>query len=530
MQFNSENRFGDDNVLQGDVSAGDVSGRRSSSPDTDRTPLSFDVIIAGCGPTGAMLAAELRLHGVRVLVLEKETEPASFVRIVSLHMRSLELMAMRGLLDRILEHGRRRPVGGVFAAIPKPAPDGLDSAYAYLLGIQQPVIVRLLEEHAITLGAQVRRGCAVAGFEQDDDGVTVEPADGEPLRARYLVGCDGARSAVRKLLGVGFPGEPAQNDTLMGEMEVAVPQQEIAAKAAEIYRTNKRFSLRPVGDRTYSVVVPAAGVSDPAVPPALEDFKQQLRALAGTDFGVHSPRGLSRFGDATRLAERYRVGRVLLAGDAAHIHPPAGGQGLNLGIQDAFNLGWKLAAQIRGWAPETLLDTYHAERHPVAEDVLDNTRAQMELHATEPGPQAVRRLLTELMDFDEVNRYLIEKITATGIRYDFGEGPDLLGRRLADIDLKQGRLYSLLHRGRGLLLDRTERLTVGGWSNRVDYLADPVAALDVPCVLLRPDGHVAWFGDDQQELDDCLSRWFGEPATEFTSGQPTACDEDGTGG
>ena len=237
-----------------------------------------------------------------------------------------------------------------------------------------------------------------------------------------------------------------------------------------------------------------------------------MRAIAGTDFGVHSPRWLSRFGDATRLAERYRVGRVLLAGDAAHIHPPTGGQGLNLGVQDAFNLGWKLAAQIRGWAPETLLDTYQAERHPVAADVLDNTRAQMELLSTEPGPQAVRRLLTELMDFDEVNRYLIEKITAIGIRYDFGEGPDLLGRRLRDIDLEQGHLYDRLHRGRGLVLDRTERLTVEGWSDRVDLIADPTAALDVPAILLRPDGHVAWIGEHQQDLDDHLSRWFGKPA------------------
>jgi hypothetical protein len=298
----------------------------------------------------------------------------------------------------------------------------------------------------------------------------------------------------------------------MGEMEVGVPQEEVAAKVAEIQETNKIFSLRPFGEGVYRVVVPFAGVGDRAEPPTLEDFKQQLRTIAGTDFGVHSPRWLSRFGDATRLAERYRVGRVLLAGDAAHVHPPTGGQGLNLGVQDAFNLGWKLAAQVRGWAPETLLDTYQAERRPVAEDVLDNTRAQMELLSTEPGPQAVRRLLTELMDFEEVNRYLIEKITAIGIRYDFGEGPDLLGRRLRDIDVKQGHLYGLLHRGRGLLLDRTERLTVGGWSDRVDHLADPTAALDVPCVLLRPDGHVAWIGDDQQDLDDRLSRWFGEPA------------------
>jgi rifampicin monooxygenase len=500
-------------TVERDFTVGDVPGLRSSASGADRAPLMFDVIIAGCGPTGAMLAAELRLHDVRVLVLEKETEPVSFVRIVGLHIRSLELMAMRGLLDRILEHGRQRPAGGFFAAIPKPAPKGLDSAYAYLLGIPQPVIERLLEEHAVGLGAQVRRGCAVADFQQDDEGVTVELADGEQLRSRYLVGCDGGRSTVRKLLGVGFPGEPSRTETLMGEMEVSVPQEEIAAKVTEIRETNKIFSLGPFGERVYRVVVPVAGVvSDRAEPPTLEDFKQQLRTIAGTDFGVHSPRWLSRFGDATRLAERYRVGRVLLAGDAAHVHPPTGGQGLNLGVQDAFNLGWKLAAQVHGWAPETLLDTYHAERHPVAEDVLDNTRAQRELLSTEPGPQAVRRLLTELMDFDEVNRYLIEKITAIGIRYDFGEGPDLLGRRLRDIDVKQGHLYGLLHRGRGLLLDRTERLTVGGWSDRVDYLADPTAVLDVPCVLLRPDGHVAWIGDDQQDLDDHLSRWFGKPA------------------
>ncbi|MFF4986369.1 rifampin monooxygenase [Streptosporangium saharense] len=471
----------------------------------------FDVIIAGCGPTGATLAAELRLHDVRVLVVEKETEPKSFVRIVGLHMRSLELMAMRGLLERVLQHGRQRPAGGFFAAINKPVPKDLDSAHAYLLGVPQPVIERLLEERATELGAQVQRGRAVAGFEQDDEGVTVELADGERLRSRYLVGCDGGRSTVRKLLGVGFPGEPSRTETLMGEMEVGLPQEEIAARVREVHESHQPFWLRPFGQGIHSVVVPAQGVSDRTEPPTLEDFKQALRAVAGTDFGVHSPRWLSRFGDATRLAERYRVGRVLLAGDAAHIHPPTGGQGLNLGVQDAFNLGWKLAAQIRGWAPEALLDTYQAERHPVAADVLDNTRAQMELLSPEPGPRAVRRLLTELMDFDEVNRHLIEKIAAIGIRYDLGEGPDLLGRRLRDIDVKQGRLYDLLHRGRGLLLDRTERLTVGGWSDRVDHLADPTAALDAPCVLLRPDGHVAWIGDDQRDLDDHLSRWFGTP-------------------
>jgi 2-polyprenyl-6-methoxyphenol hydroxylase-like FAD-dependent oxidoreductase len=475
----------------------------------------FDVIIAGCGPTGAMLAAELRLHDVRVLVLERETEPVSIVRVVGLHIRSLELMAMRGLLQRMLERGRRRPAGGYFAAIAKPVPAGLDSAHAYLLGIPQPVVVDLLEAHAIDLGAQVRRGCAVAGLEQDEDGVTVELAGGERLRARYLVGCDGGRSTVRRLLGVGFPGEPARHETLMGELEVGVSQEEVAAAVAAIDTAGTSFSLRPFGAGVYRVVVPAAGVSDRAEPPTLDDFKQRLRAVAGTDFGAHSPRWLSRFGDATRLAERYRVGRVLLDGDAAHVHPPIGGQGLNLGVQDAFNLGWKLAAQVQGWAPETLLDTYQSERHPVAAEVLDNTRAQTQLLSPEPGAQAVRRLLAELMDLDEVNRHLIEKVAGTGIRYDVGDGPDLLGRRLPDIEVRDGRLYGLLHRGRGLLLDRTGRLTVGGWSDRVDQLADLTAALDVPCVLLRPDGHVAWIGDEQRDLDDHLSRWFGAPPADL---------------
>ncbi|MGK3207137.1 FAD-dependent oxidoreductase [Amycolatopsis sp. MEPSY49] len=469
----------------------------------------FDVIIAGGGPTGAMLAAELRLHDVRVLVLEKEPEPASsFARVVSLHVRSLELMAMRGLLDRLLERGRRRPVGGVFAAIPKPAPEGLGSAYQ--LGIPQPVVDRLLGDHAADLGAEIRRGCPVTNLEQDDEGVTVELADGERLRSRYVVGCDGARSTVRKLLGVGFPGEPARTFTLMGELAAAAPPEEITAKVTEVRETNKAFDFRPFGEDVYRVVVAESKAG--AEPPGIEDFRQALHAVAGTDFGVHSPRWLSRFGDATRLVEQYRVGRVLLAGDAAHIHPPAGGQGLNLGVQDAVNLGWKLAARIRGWAPETLLDTYHAERHPVAQDVLDNTRAQVELHSPGPGPRAVRGLLAELMDFPEVNRYLIEKITALGIRYDFGAAPDLVGRRLRDVELKQGSLYDRLRAGRGLVLDRTERLSAGGWADRVDVIADPTAAVDAPALLLRPDGYVAWIGEHQQELDAHLARWFGEPA------------------
>ncbi|MGW9034391.1 FAD-dependent monooxygenase, partial [Streptomyces sp. NPDC055721] len=260
----------------------------------------------------------------------------------------------------------------------------------------------------------------------------------------------------------------------------------------------------------YRVVVPAEGVAeDRTAAPTLEEFKRRLRAIAGTDFGARSPRWLSRFGDATRQAERYRVDRVFLAGDAAHIHPPTGGQGLNLGIQDAFNLGWKLAAEVNGWAPKGLLDSYHTERHPVGAAVLDNTRAQIQLMSTEPGPQSVRRLLAELMDIEEVNRYLIEKITAIGVRYDFGEGHELLGRRLRDLQLTNGRLYERMHTGRGLLLDRTGRLSVAGWADRVDLVVDAGEELDVPAVLLRPDGHVAWVGEDQQELLVCLAEWFG---------------------
>jgi hypothetical protein len=285
--------------------------------------------------------------------------------------------------------------------------------------------------------------------------------------------------------------------------------------------------LGPLGGGVYRVVVPAAGVvEDRSATPTLEEFTQQLRVFAGTDFGVHSPRWLSRFGDATRLAERYRVGRVLLAGDAAHVHPPMGGQGLNLGIQDAFNLGWKLAAEIDGWAPAGLLDSYESERRPVAADVLDNTRAQAELMSTEPGPRAVRRLLSELMDFEEVNRYLIEKIVAIGIRYDFGAGHELLGRRLRDVRVGRGRLYELMHAGRGLLLDRTGRLSVAGWTDRIDHVVDSSAEIDVPAVLLRPDGHVAWVGDEQQDLLEHLPRWFGAAGLFPGEHSPTAARDE----
>lgn len=482
----------------------------------------FDVIISGGGPTGMMLASELRLHGVDVLVLERDVVASQVVRSLGLHPRSIEIMDQRGLLARFLEHGQQYPGVGQFAGIDKPPPE-LDTAHGYILGIPQPVTDWLLAERAAELGAQVRRGCELVGLEQDEDGVGVTLADGTRLRSRWLVGCDGGRSRVRTLLGVEFPGEPATTEWLLAEVKVTAVPETLTRVVQDVRRTHKGFGIGPAGNGWYRGVVPAPTVAeDRSVAPTLEEFRAQLRVYAGTDFGVHSPRWMSRFTDATRLAETYRVSRVLLAGDAAHVHPPLGGQGLNLGIQDAFNLGWKLAAEVTGWAPTGLLETYGTERRPVAEDVLTLTRAQSELISPEPGPQAVRRLLTQLMDIEQVNRFLVERTTGIGVRYDVGEGPELLGRRLPDIPLGRGHLYALMRTGRGLLLDQTGGLSVDGWADRIDHVVDTSPQLEVAAVLLRPDGHVAWVGDSQNDLLDHLPRWFG-----LRSGSRTAAHDPG---
>ncbi|NBE92338.1 hypothetical protein FE391_06055 [Nonomuraea sp. KC401] len=476
------------------------------------------VVIAGAGPTGLMLACELGLAGVDVLVLERLAGPQTVEsRGSGLHIRTMEALDQRGLLDRFLERGRPRQ--GVHFSGLRLDLSGVTTRHPYVLVISQSEVERLLAERAAELGVRLRRGAEVVGFTQDETGVTVELADSSRVRAGYLVGCDGGRSTVRRLAGIQFPGTPATMTAMLGDVELAEPP------ADNIFQERRKhgvFSVLSFGPDWYRVLTNEFDhVADRDEPVNLETLRKALIKIAGTDYGMHSPRWLSRHGDAARQADRYREGRVLIAGDAAHIHFPAGGQGLNTGVQDAVNLGWKLAAVVRGQASDHLLDTYHAERHPVAARVLQNTRAQTALWRVDDHTSALREVLGDLIGIDEVRLRLAGEITATDITYPMNGTDDLLGRRIPDLDIGHGRVYKLLHRARAILLDcgglPPLDTVVTGWADRVDLVRTRPAEgsdLGVDAVLIRPDGHVAWLtrcGErpDLDALQTALTTWLG---------------------
>jgi 2-polyprenyl-6-methoxyphenol hydroxylase-like FAD-dependent oxidoreductase len=486
-----------------------------------------DVLIAGGGPTGLMLAGELGLAGVDAVVLERLAGPSGESRAGGMHARTMEVLDQRGMLEPFRAEGRRLD-GAHFSGLPLDL-TGLATRYPYLLVLLQRHIERLLQARVAELGVPVRRRVEVTGVRQDEEGVEVETAAGDRLRARYLVGCDGGRSAVRRLAGIGFPGTDATLTALLGDVELAEPPAEMLFQQRS---PGGNWSVLGFEPGWYRLIITEFDGGRPrAGAPDLDELRAATVRMAGTDFGMHSPRWISRFGDAARQAERYRAGRVLLAGDAAHIHYPAGGQGLNTGVQDAVNLGWKLAAVIRGDAADDLLDSYHAERHPVAARVLQNTRAQTALSRPDPQTAALRETVGGLLGVPEANRGPALMITALDVRYDVG-GPahPLLGLRAPDAELTTAtgpvRLFELLHAGRPVLLDLGAGVddVAGAWSDRVDVVTatavDPVWTAPVAdvvavprAVLVRPDGHVAWVATgaaaDAESLRAALARWCG---------------------
>ena len=491
-----------------------------------------DVVIAGAGPTGLMLACELRLAGVDVVVADRLAERTGESRAGGMHARTLEVLDQRGVLDRFLALGELQPVSH-FSALWLELAES-ESRHPYPLNLSQSAIERLLEEWAAELGVRVRWSSEVTGVSQDEAGVVVElrTAQTAPatLHARYLVGCDGGRSTVRKLSGIAFPGTPATMTALLGDVQLPdLPEDYIFLRRCPDGHFSA-IALEPGWHRVVTSEYDHVADRDESV--TFEQLRESLIRLAGTDWGMRSPRWISQFGDAARLAARYREGRVLLAGDAAHIHYPAGGQGLNVGVQDAVNLGWKLASVVRGQAPESLLDSYHAERHPVGERLLHNTQAQAAL--TRPGAQtdALRDVFSSLIVFDDVNRYLCSMLTALDIRYPAASDHPLAGRRVPDADLKTPdgttRIYELLHAARPVLLDLRGNAGVAaaaqGWADRVDLIEArseddrwPVPAVgEIPApaaLLIRPDGHVAWAiaggAPGISALRPALATWFG---------------------
>ena len=481
------------------------------------------VVIAGGGPTGLMLAAELALAQVDVAVVERRASPElTGTRAGGLHARSIEILDQRGVAGRFLREGQIVQLAG-FAWTRLDISD-LPTRHAYGLALRQSHIERILAGWVEELAVPIYRGVEVTGFAQDDAGIDVALSGGRTLRADYLVGCDGGRSLVRKAAGIDFPGTEPTLSNLMAEVEMRdQPIFGLRHDALGFHGLSKAESGRVLVVATEATLARTGE-------PTLRDLSEALVAVYGTDFGVHNPAWISRFTDAARQAASYRRGRVLLAGDAAHIHHSVGGQGLNTGLQDAVNLGWKLAQVVNRVSPESLLDSYHSERHPVAARVLRNTRAQIALlRRADDGLIAAREIFAELLVLDEPRRRLGAMMSGLDIRYDLGECHPLLGRRMPDLDLTiDGRpqnLFTLLHGARGLLLTfgKPDVIDITPWADRVDVVdADHGGVWELPvigqivapkAVLVRPDGYVAWVGDEiDLGLADALTRWFGEAA------------------
>ncbi|MGE5509664.1 MAG: FAD-dependent monooxygenase [Bacteroidota bacterium] len=481
-----------------------------------------DVVIVGAGPTGLMLAGELALARVHVVIVERRaSQDLIGSRAGGLHARTIEVLDQRGIADRFLAQGRVTQVAQ-FSGIPLDISD-FPTRHNYVLGLWQDRIERILAGWVCDLGVPIYRGREVTGFAQDDTGVDVKLANGQPLRAKYLVGCDGGRSLIRTAAGIEFPGWDATVSNLIAEVEMAEePEWGIRRDALGLHSLGRLEDGRRV-----RVLVTEQRVG-PTTGPTLRDLSAALIAVYGTDYGIHSPTWISRFTDMTRQAATYRKGRVLLAGDAAHVHPPDGGQGLQTGVQDAVNLGWKLAQVVKGTSPESLLDTYHAERHPVAARVLRNTMASVALRRPDERTKALRDTMSELLGMDEPRRRFAAMVSGLDIHYDLGEGHPLLGRRMPDLDLATDngplRVFTLLHDARPVLLNLSDPrgFDITPWADRVQLIdAKYDGAWELPAlgavtaptaVLIRPDGHVAWVGDRTPlGLPAALTTWFGPP-------------------